>query len=97
MSCHFPRLAPRNNALLKGMNDALGNDLIDGHNGLAPYQVKDFLVLRLWARGAHSFHSGEVEQREALSIPGAKRSRRARKRVRRGFGLLRRTELHKRN
>ena len=33
------------------------------------------------------FIEGEVERREALSIPGAERSRRARKRVRRGFGV----------
>jgi hypothetical protein len=37
------------------------------------------------------------ERREALSIPGAERSLRARKRARRGFGGKRRTELHKRD
>jgi len=35
--------------------------------------------------------------REALSISGAERSRRARKRSRRGFGFMRRAELHKRD
>ena len=37
------------------------------------------------------------ERREALSISGAERSQRARKRARRGFGFKRRAELHKRD
>src|SRR5215469_7387417 len=40
------------------------------------------------ANKEHSFHKWRgKERREALSISGAERSRRARKRARRGFGL----------
>lgn len=39
----------------------------------------------------------KVERSEALSIPGAQRSRRARKRARRSFRFMRRAELHKRD
>src|SRR5215469_2806562 len=52
----------------------------------------------LQAINKHSFHSWRgKERREALSISGAERSRRARKRARRGFGFMRRAELHKRD
>src|SRR5579864_1943354 len=54
MPCNSPRFAPGNDTLLKGMNDAVGNDLIDSHKWNPPYQVKKgFVVLKvlgLWGQ-----------------------------------------------